>query len=273
MSVFSFRSRLGLTVALGSLLLEGLVGCGNRAGSSSGSTLRLPDRIDGTSLSRYHDTAGHETAIYFAVTHLFPIPVGPADRKVTALYWYNKQDPVLAAIYGFSRAKAATPDEAALRSLLTPHYVTNVRPFAYSPGPLGGLLECARESLGLACVWADRGTEVAVIVEDMETPTPPSRAEELAMVLKIRVAIERWGCPPPTKTPICVAGAVEIERLVTITDMPVSALLLDRAADRQRSTWSLNESMQTHTAAPNPLLDAAWNTYPWASVHRQNRTR
>src|ERR1700726_1490113 len=88
MSVFSFRSRLGLTVALGSLLLEGLVGCGNRAGSSSGSTLRLPDRIDGTSLSRYHDTAGHETAIYFAVTHLFPIPVGPADRKVTALYWY-----------------------------------------------------------------------------------------------------------------------------------------------------------------------------------------
>jgi hypothetical protein len=37
--------------------------------------------------------------------------------------------------------------------------------------------------------------------------------------------------------PVTVAGAAEIENLVTITDTPPSRLLLDRAGDDVRSTW------------------------------------
>jgi len=76
---------------------------------------------------------------------------------------------------------------------------------------------------------------------------------------------------PATRTPVTVADAAEIESLVTIADMPPSQLLLELAADTERSTWSLGTSLHGHARSRNPILDEAWNSYPWASASRVNR--
>jgi hypothetical protein len=71
---------------------------------------------------------------------------------------------------------------------------------------------------------------------------------------------------PVTRTPVTVADAAEVENLATITGISLGQLLLDRAADEVRSTWSLDTAYKGHTRARNPVLDEAWNSYPWASA-------
>jgi hypothetical protein len=76
---------------------------------------------------------------------------------------------------------------------------------------------------------------------------------------------------PATRIPVAVADAAEIEGLVTITDAPAAQLLRDRAADAERSTWSLDTVLHGHAHTRNRILDEAWNSYPWASANRQSR--
>ena len=68
-----------------------------------------------------------------------------------------------------------------------------------------------------------------------------------------------------------VADAAEIESLVRIADTPPGQLLLDRAADEVRRTWSLYTAFQGHARERNPVLDQAWDSYPWASAARAYR--
>ncbi|SOE07841.1 hypothetical protein [Streptomyces sp. Ag109_G2-15] len=63
-----------------------------------------------------------------------------------------------------------------------------------------------------------------------------------------------------------VVGAQEIERLVTLTDITPSSLLLERAANPQRSTWALNECLTGHEGGRNPVLDQGWASSPWATA-------
>ena len=76
---------------------------------------------------------------------------------------------------------------------------------------------------------------------------------------------------PATRTPVTAADAAEIENLVTITDTPPGQLLLDRAADEVRSTWSLDTALHGHARDRNPVLDEGWNSYPCASAARAYR--
>jgi hypothetical protein len=48
-------------------------------------------------------------------------------------------------------------------------------------------------------------------------------------------------------------------------------LLLDRAADDVRSTWSRDTALNGYARSRNPILDDAWNSYPWASAIRSIR--
>jgi hypothetical protein len=73
---------------------------------------------------------------------------------------------------------------------------------------------------------------------------------------------------PASRTPVTVVDTAEIEVLVTITDAAPGQLLLDRAADTVRSTWSLDTALQGHARSRNTILDEAWNFYPWASAGR-----
>ncbi|MEU5022671.1 hypothetical protein AB0G60_35485 [Streptomyces angustmyceticus] len=68
---------------------------------------------------------------------------------------------------------------------------------------------------------------------------------------------------PATTVPITVCSISELENMVTITDAPVGRLLLERAADPQRSTYALREALSGHTHARNAVLDAGWDSYPW----------
>lgn len=73
------------------------------------------------------------------------------------------------------------------------------------------------------------------------------------------------------RTPVTVADAAEIEVMVTITDASPGSLLLERAADDVRSTWSLDTALDGHARNPNPILDEAWNSDPWPSANRASR--
>jgi hypothetical protein len=69
---------------------------------------------------------------------------------------------------------------------------------------------------------------------------------------------------PATSVSTAVAGVSELEELVTVTDMPISHLLRERAADAERSTWALHSALTGRAHTVNPVLDAAWRSYPWA---------
>ncbi|MFI0772839.1 hypothetical protein ACH4TQ_49640 [Streptomyces sp. NPDC021218] len=68
---------------------------------------------------------------------------------------------------------------------------------------------------------------------------------------------------PTTTVPVTVSSISELENMVTITDAPVGRLLLERAADTQRSTYALREALSGHTHTHNAVLDAGWDSYPW----------
>ena len=73
---------------------------------------------------------------------------------------------------------------------------------------------------------------------------------------------------PTGHTPVTVADAAEIEVLVTITDTPPGQLLLERAADSIRFTWSLDTDLDAHEHSLNPILDDAWSSLLWTSAGR-----
>lgn len=68
---------------------------------------------------------------------------------------------------------------------------------------------------------------------------------------------------PATTVPVTVCSISELENMVTITDTPLGRLLLERAADAQRSAYALREALSGHTQARNAVLDAGWDSYPW----------
>jgi hypothetical protein len=94
----------------------------------------------------------------------------------------------------------------------------------------------------------------------------------LAVTLEpFHIANAGFGALPVTRTPTTVADAAEIENLVTVSDIPPGRLLLDRAADSVRSSWSLDTAFNGHARSLNPILDQAWDSYPWASAARVHR--
>lgn len=68
---------------------------------------------------------------------------------------------------------------------------------------------------------------------------------------------------PATTVPVTVCSISELENMVTISDAPVGRLLLERAADAERSTYALREALSGHTHERNAVLDAGWDSYPW----------
>jgi hypothetical protein len=80
-----------------------------------------------------------------------------------------------------------------------------------------------------------------------------------------------FGLLPAGRTPVSVVDAAEIEVLVTITDTSPGQLLLERAADDVRFTWTLDTALYGHERDRNPILDEAWNSYLWASAGRASR--
>ncbi|MFB7301332.1 hypothetical protein [Streptomyces rubiginosohelvolus] len=68
---------------------------------------------------------------------------------------------------------------------------------------------------------------------------------------------------PSAAVPVSVCSVGDLENLVTITDAPISRLLIERASDPQRSTYGLSEAFAGHARTRNAVLDEGWNSYPW----------
>lgn len=68
---------------------------------------------------------------------------------------------------------------------------------------------------------------------------------------------------PASETPILLAASRELEALVTITGEGVDELLVGLVANEKLSRWSLGKAIANHPRGRNPILDRAWDRYPF----------
>lgn len=124
--------------------------------------------------------------------------------------------------------------------------------------------------LGKACKQIDTTAQLIADRHSAVSAVPTDRPVlGLAVTLEpFHVANAGFDPLPTTTTHVTVADAAEIENLVTITDMPPGQLLLDRASDEVRSAWSLDTILPGHARNRNPVLDEAWDSYPWVAAAR-----
>jgi hypothetical protein len=71
------------------------------------------------------------------------------------------------------------------------------------------------------------------------------------------------GYLPACDIPFRVCGVLELEQLVTVSDVSLGRLLLDHLTDPQKDGWSARSALEGHTQNRNAVLDAAWATFPW----------
>lgn len=68
---------------------------------------------------------------------------------------------------------------------------------------------------------------------------------------------------PDPGIPVTVCSATELEHLVTVEDVSVAQLLLERQSDPLTSTYSLTSALVGKALGRNAILDAGWDSYPW----------
>jgi hypothetical protein len=71
------------------------------------------------------------------------------------------------------------------------------------------------------------------------------------------------GYMPTCDIPFRVCSVLELEHLVTVSDVSPGRLLLDHLSDPQKDGWSVGSALSGHALSRNAVLDAAWETYPW----------
>jgi hypothetical protein len=70
---------------------------------------------------------------------------------------------------------------------------------------------------------------------------------------------------PACDIPYRVCSALELEQLVTVSDISAGRLLLDHLTDPQKDGWSVQSALTGHQGGRNQIIDDAWATYPWKS--------
>ncbi len=63
--------------------------------------------------------------------------------------------------------------------------------------------------------------------------------------------------------PTLVASLRDLEHLMSLPPHTLGERLLAIVSDPDRSTWSLGNALGPRVDARNPILDAAWESYPW----------
>ena len=65
------------------------------------------------------------------------------------------------------------------------------------------------------------------------------------------------------KFPTLVASLRDLEHLMSLPLETIEEQLLAIVSDPDRSTWSLGNALSPPVDVRNPILDAAWDSYPW----------
>lgn len=74
-----------------------------------------------------------------------------------------------------------------------------------------------------------------------------------------------WGSGE-RQTPVVLASSRELEHLVCVTEAAVDEVLIDLVNDPERAGWNLGTAIARHRPGRNPILDRAWDTYPFREV-------
>ncbi|MCP1415439.1 hypothetical protein [Paenarthrobacter sp. A20] len=69
--------------------------------------------------------------------------------------------------------------------------------------------------------------------------------------------------------PAFVASVAELEWAVTL-DRPLDSLLLDLVQDPESQGGSIRSKYGSEEARPNPVIQEAWETYPFSKIHGSN---
>lgn len=85
----------------------------------------------------------------------------------------------------------------------------------------------------------------------------------LVITLEPFYLVNAYNFLPATTTPVYVASAEELERLVTVTSTTASQLMLQHHMEHAVG-WHVRESFAGHTFEPNPIVESAWHRYPWS---------
>jgi hypothetical protein len=79
------------------------------------------------------------------------------------------------------------------------------------------------------------------------------------------------GYLPACDIPYRVCSALELEQLVTVSDISAGRLLLDHLTDPQKDGWSVQSALTGHEGGRNQIIDDAWATYPWKSEPEESQ--
>jgi hypothetical protein len=79
------------------------------------------------------------------------------------------------------------------------------------------------------------------------------------------------GYLPACDIPYRVCSALELEQLVTVSDISAGRLLLDHLTDPQKDGWSVQGALTGHEGGRNRIIDDAWATYPWKSEPEESQ--
>lgn len=63
--------------------------------------------------------------------------------------------------------------------------------------------------------------------------------------------------------PTLVASLRDLEHMMSLPPETIEERLMEIVSDPDRSTWSLDAAIGANVGARNPILDAAWTSYPW----------
>jgi hypothetical protein len=68
---------------------------------------------------------------------------------------------------------------------------------------------------------------------------------------------------PACDIPYRVFSALELEQLVTVSDISAGRLLLDHLTDPEKDGWSVHSALTGHEGSRNQVIDDAWaNSQP-----------
>lgn len=68
---------------------------------------------------------------------------------------------------------------------------------------------------------------------------------------------------PQCDIPFAVCSALDLEHLVTVSDVSVGRLLLDHLTDPNKKGWSVSSALTGHAHGRNAVIDEGWASYPW----------
>lgn len=71
---------------------------------------------------------------------------------------------------------------------------------------------------------------------------------------------------PACDIPFAVCSSLDLEQLVTVSDVSVGQLLHQHITDPTKRGWTVQSALAGHTRGRNEIIDQGWGSYPWSNT-------